>query len=426
VKLELRTFPVRAVSLGARSALDGEHLVVSAAELEGLVRADPRVAALHVHVAEPGSRTRILRVLDVIEPRAKVEGPGCTYPGFLGPPALVGEGITHRLDGVAVITVGTMEKGGAPGAEAGLRTTREQLIDMSGPGAQYSPFSQTRNVVLEPEVAPGLSIEDTDAAIRLAGLRVAGFLGDLTSGRSAASSATFELGPVDPGLPRVAYICQIQSDGVLRHTFLYGHELHRMTPTLVHPNELLDGALVNSAFSPQRIPTYVHASNRVVGELFRRHGRDVNFLGVVLTDSSWISDAEKSRNAWYTARLARALGAEGAVLTQEAGGNMMMDQMLMCRYAEQLGIKTVVVTFEMGGVNGDDLPLLYTVPEANAMVSAGNREEIVRLPAMERVLGARTILFTDVDASGEVEMPLRDIASSNDQTGAWTVRAVAY
>lgn len=426
MKLELRSFPVRAVAFGATSGLADDRLVISTADVERVVRTDARVTAVRVHLAEPGTRTRILRVLDVIEPRVKVEGPGSTFPGFLGPPALVGEGLTHRLEGVAVITTGTMEKGGAPGAEAGLRTTREQIIDMTGPGAAYTPFSRTWNVVLEIDVTSGLAVEEVDAAIRLAGLRVSGFLSELTRGQTPAASETFALGPADPALPRVAYIYQIQSDGVLRHTFLYGRDLYRMVPTFLHPNELLDGAVVNSAFSPQRIPTYIHCNNRVVTDLYRRHGRAVNFLGIVLTDGSWISDAEKSRNAWYTARLARGLGAEGAVLTQEAGGNMMMDQMLMCRYCEQVGIKTVVVTFEMGGVNGDDLPLLYAVPEAGAMVSAGNREEIVRLPAMERVMGASTILFTEIPAAGEIEVPLRDLASSNDQTGYWHVRAVAY
>jgi hypothetical protein len=107
------------------------------------------------------------------------------------------------------------------------------------------------NVVLEFDDRPDLSVEEADAAIRLAGLRVAGFLADLTRGQTPAATETFALGPVDPALPRVAYIYQIQSDGVLRHTFLYGRDLYRMVPTLVHPNELLDGALVNSAFSPQ-------------------------------------------------------------------------------------------------------------------------------------------------------------------------------
>lgn len=425
MQLTLGTFEVRDVVLGETNRLREGCLEVNARELRERLLEDSLFADVTLVVARLGERKRILRVLDVIEPRIKVEGPGCAFPGFLGSDELVGSGVTYRLNGVVVMTTGAMETSNIPGAEGGLRLSREQIIDMTGPLAKYSPFSRTVNLVLLFQPKQSLAVETYDHAVRMAGLRAAHYLATIARGSAPDRQETFELKPVDPELPKVVYIYQIQSDGVVRHSFLYAQDRYRMNPTFLHPNELFDGALVNGVFGAQRIPTALHTNNPVVLQLYRRHGIDLNFLGVVLTEGSNVSSGSKSRNAYYTARLAKAVGAEGAVLTQEAGGNMIMDQMLMCRYCEQMGIKTVVITYEMGGPQGDDVPLIYTVPEAVAMVSTGNREEPVVLPEMDELIGAETILFTNTSARGGAEVTLLEIGFSTDQTGSWYTRAMA-
>src|SRR5205807_8731847 len=94
----------------------------------------------------------------------------------------------------------------------------------------------------------------------------------------------FELQDVDPSLPRVVYIAQITSQGPFAGTFYYGGYLDRLLPTIVHPNEFLDGALVdgNVAGPNIRIPTIVHQNNPVVLELYREHGKTMCCAGVVL------------------------------------------------------------------------------------------------------------------------------------------------
>jgi glycine reductase complex component B subunit alpha and beta len=423
--LKLGTFRVSQVVFGRESRLEGGVLSVNPAEIEALVRSDPRVREVRFNLAEPGSRTRIIRVLDVIEPRYKVTGQGVCFPGFLGPPGLVGGGTTYRLEGVNVVTTGTM--GVWVGAESGLRTTREAIIDMSGPGATYSPFSGSWNLVVETTGEDSLSIDATDEMIRLAGLRVTGFLGALSANCVPDYVEQYELGQVNSELPKVIYIYQIQSDGVTRHTFLYGQDLYRPRPVYLHPNEIIDGALVNGSGSELRIMTAIHCNNRVVKELYQRHGKELNFLGVILTDGSFVSETEKSRNAYHVARLAKALGANGAILTQQASGNSVLDQMLMCRYCEELGIRTVLITFEWVDAQGEGLPLIVTTQEANAIISTGIKEARVQLPAMERVFGGKTILFTDIDAAGELNVvTLGDVASATDQSGFLKLRGVEY
>jgi hypothetical protein len=69
------------------------------------------------------------------------------------------------------------------------------------------------------------------------------------------------------------------------------------------------------------------------------------------------------------------------------GGNAFVDVMLTVKACERNGIKTTLVTYEHGGKAGLDSPLLYYVPEADAVVSTGTLDRAVDLPAVEKVIG---------------------------------------
>ena len=69
----------------------------------------------------------------------------------------------------------------------------------------------------------------------------------------------------------------------MAQTFLYGKHTQGLEPTLLHPNEMPDGALVNGTIALRRglprMAIHIIFSKR---ELYRRHGQDINFLGVVI------------------------------------------------------------------------------------------------------------------------------------------------
>ena len=48
-----------------------------------------------------------------------------------------------------------------------------------------------------------------------------------------------------PGTPKVAYLYMLQSQGLLHDTYVYGVDAKRIIPTLIHPNEVMDGAIVS-------------------------------------------------------------------------------------------------------------------------------------------------------------------------------------
>ena len=107
--LEMGTFPVTRVSFGSRTHYDNGHLEVDKSAVLEAVYRDPRIASADLEVAYPGESVRIWPVRDVIEPRIKVEGPGIVYPGVCGRPiTTVGEGRTHRLAGMGIAEVSSV------------------------------------------------------------------------------------------------------------------------------------------------------------------------------------------------------------------------------------------------------------------------------------------------------------------------------
>jgi len=79
-----------------------------------------------------------------------------------------------------------------------------------------------------------------------------------------------------------------------------------MVPTLLHPNEWLDGAVVTSYHtSIGGAETYFYQNNPVVAELYRRHqAREINFVGTVATIAS-ADNCDRERNCHYAANLVK-------------------------------------------------------------------------------------------------------------------------
>ncbi len=411
MKLERCIYRVRDARFGPTTDLADGVLTINKEELAARLNAEGFFTSVEISIARPGEAVRIIHVMDAVEPRAKPVG--SPYPGALGPMVVAGQGMTHVLDGLAILQTGTRQ---------GIQ---EGVIDMSGPGAEYGVFSRTINVVLQcapPPDAPSLAF---DQAIRTSGLLAAQYLAEAARDLTPDSVETFTVDPrdVDPALPRVVYICHLQSQGVLRDTFVYGENVRALLPTILHPNEVLDGAIVSSNYiiACQKNPTWLHANNPVVRELCARHGRELNFAGVIIANEH-STLREKSRSARFAAKLAAQAGASGVVMTQEGGGHADTDLMLCCAECEKLGMQTVMLINEIAGPQGDQPSLVDTTPWATAVVSTGNNDEIVDLPPMPCVLGGDTIDGVGPAAAG-FKTALGRIYTATNQFGATAMSA---
>ena len=404
------------VRFGTAEGLSDGVLTVDPEKLTALLTEDPLIRSVHLDVAAPGEKTRIIHILDAITPICSSDGANC-FPGFLGTPETCGRGTVCELRGVYLLTCGTF-----PSEDAILRT-REAVVDMWGEGSRYSPFASSMNLVLTLDTDTEAEKRNTDAAVRLAGLKAAEYLARIAE--ECEPDETEEIGALTPApeLPGVCAMLQLASIGTLFDTFLYGRTVDGILPTLISRQELLAGAVVTDEYfyGGQRQPTCMYQHNPIVEELLRRHGETVNFKGIILCRGYNNTNIDKRRAAGYCANLAEMLGATGVILHPESGGNSHVDCMLTAQECEKIGISTVILAAEMGDVESRDVSLIDYVPEATAIVSAGNREALVAIEKAERVLGGVSFLESTLGADEEQKIPLNFYFCATSQIGAWNI-----
>ena len=331
--------------------------------------ATPQVLAnIEVHLVHPGESCRIVLVVDAVQPMVKIRGRSTVYPGHFGAAIPAGEGRNHCLQGMALLVCAQF-----PEPTSGALAPHEALVDMRGPAAACCAFSDTVNVVLVCHPVPGVTNAEFDAALHQAKLKAAVYLAQATATQTPSTVRHFALPPVDPALPRVVFVNQLHQQGLMAQTFLYGKHTQGLEPTILSPSEMLDGALVNGNYrQPGRAITYAHSNNYMVRELYRRHGVEVNFLGVVIGRGWQDTQYLKARQGWMMARVARFLGAQVALITADVGGtggNNTIDFMQTIKACEQVGIRTVAIMQESGNPDGSEPTVVDHLPKADAVVS---------------------------------------------------------
>ena len=389
MELELFDFHIDDIQWGDRTSLAGGQLSLGLAEIQDQIKDLTRNINVAMELARPGESKRIVHVLDTMLPIDKLDDEARTFPGIDLPARLVGTGRTQRLRNVLVTIAGTF-----PHVEAmtPIEKPREGVIDMAGVGAQYSHGSDYFHLILTLEGEPSISNLAFDQALRTIGVRIARYLAGADKGATAPERRKLHLGPVHKKLPKVVLIYQIQSQIPLVRTFYYGEELSRTLPSFIHPNEFFDGAVVSGTYKSERkIPTSVHCENPFIEEMLRRHGSEFEFLGVILSRGYNDSFEQKKKMGLWSARLARTLGADGAIAMMEGTGNTTVDFMQTVKACEEEGIKTVAVLHEDNGAKGYERPLVDHPREADAMISRGNRSEKFYLAPLDRVIGGSEI-----------------------------------
>lgn len=382
MRLEIGNIFIKDVQFGPETKVQNGVLYVNKEELLLEVSGDERIQSIDFDIARPGEEVRIIPVKDVIEPRVKVEGKGGIFPGFMSKVDTVGSGRTHVLKGAAVVTTGKI---------VGFQ---EGIVDMSGEGAKYTPFSKTNNLVIIVEPKDGVLQHDHEQALRMIGFKAAIYLGKAGKDVEPDEIKTFETLPLleqvkqYPELPKVVYVYMLQTQGLLHDTYVYGVDAKKIIPTFIYPTEVFDGAIVsgNCVSACDKNPTYVHLNQPIIEDLYARHGKDYNFLGCIVTNENvYLADKERSSN--MTAKLVEFLGADAVIISEEGFGNPDADLVMNCNKITEKGIKTVLVTDEYAGQDGSSQSLADSTPKGDAIVTGGNANEVITLPPMKKVIG---------------------------------------
>ena len=394
MNLTIGRFPIQDVVFGSSTSYSDGVITINKEEALAFLREDEHILDVDIEIARPGESIRIVPVKEAVEPRVRMDG-RTLFPGVIGEIAPCGEGSLHATEGVAVLGVG--KHWGSFG---------DGLIDMGGEGAKYSPFSQLINVclVIDSDEPDQREQQKKNHAIRWAAHRFAEYLGNVLIDHTPKFVEEYELEPIlkrsgkEQSLPGVVLVMQAQSqmEELGYNDLIYGWDMNRYVPTFVHPNEILDGCIISGSFMPcsSKWSTYDMQNFPLIKELYAEHGKTLNFLGVILSNLN-VSLVQKERSAIFVAQIAKSLGADGAIVTEEGYGNPDADYIRCIEVLEDAGIPTVGVSNECTGRDGRSQPLVVLSEKANALVSTGNVSQLIELPPAEKVIGELEALARD-------------------------------
>ncbi|WP_346912249.1 glycine/sarcosine/betaine reductase component B subunit [Clostridium sp.] len=400
MKLEIGNFYVEDIVFGEKTEFAQGILTINKKEALNFVLEDKHIIEADLFIVKPGDNVRLMPVKEAIEPRVKLNG-NPLFPGYTGDLVKAGDGRTHALKNCSLLVVGKHWGGFQDG-----------LIDMNGEGAKYTYYSQLKNIVLVADTDEEFEKREQqkkNKALREAGHKLAEFIGSVVKDLEPEEIEEYELKPVIKReksvneLPSMVFVMQPQSqmEELGYNTFLYGWDMNRMLPTFMHPNEVLDGALISGSFMPcsSKWSTYEFQNNPTIKRLYKEHGKTINFLGIIMSNLNVALD-QKNRAALFVAQIAKSIGADGAIVAEEGYGNPDADFTACIVALEDAGVKVVGLTNECTGRDGQSQPLVSMDEKANAIVSCGNVSELITLPPMETVIGELESLGRDGVSGG--------------------------
>ena len=395
MRLEIGNFYVKDIVFGNELSYEDGILTIEKEAALNYIRQDERITEAELYIAKPGDQIRMCPVKEAIEPRVRPDGRSA-FPGYTGDMTRAGEGVTYALKNCSVLVVGRHWGGFQDG-----------IIDMSGEGQKYTLFGQLMNIVLVADTNEEFEKHEQQKkndALRRAGHKLAEYIANCVKELEPEETEVFDLGAmIKRGeevekLPSVVYVMQPQSqmEELGYNDLAYGWDMNRMHPTVMHPNEVLDGAIVSGSFMPvsSKWSTYDFQNCPNIKALYKEHGKTINFLGVIMSNLN-VALEQKERAALYVAQIANTLGADGAVVAEEGYGNPDADFVGCIVALEDAGVKTVGISNECTGRDGQSQPLVTLDEKCDAIVSCGNVSELIELPPMETVLGELQALGRD-------------------------------
>lgn len=395
MKLEFGNFYVKDIQFGKETSFNQGLLTIDKEDVLKFVMSDQRITDADLQIVSPGEMVRLCPVKEAIEPRIKLDK-SSLFPGYIGEIAQCGNSTTYALKNCSVIVVGKHWGGFQDG-----------LIDMGGEGSKYTYFSKLKNIVLVADTNEEFEKKEQQKkndALRRAGHKIAEYIAQCVRDLNPDDVETYELEPITKrsnevnSLPSVVVVLQGQSqmEEMGYNDLVYGWDMNHFVPTLMHPNEILDGALVSGSFMPcsSKWSTYDMQNAPVIKRLYEEHGKTLNFLGVILSNLN-VALEQKERSALFVAQIAKTLGADGAIVAEEGYGNPDADFVGCVVALENAGVKVVGLTNECTGRDGNSQPLVTLDEKLDAVVSCGNVSELIELPPMERVIGELQSLSRD-------------------------------
>ena len=396
MKLSIGNLYVKDVVLGEENSFkDGVLTINKKAAIDYLMGEDEHITSLDIVIARPGDDTRIVPVIETIEPRCRMDG-RTLFPGVTGDLVPCGDGELKAFKQCCVTVVG-----GTCGSFG------DGVIDMGGEGAKHTYWSKLINICMVGETDEEDERHEqqkTNHALRWAGHRFAEWIGQIAKDLEPEDTEEYVFDPVlkrspdRANLPNVAIVLQPQSqmETLGYNDLIYGWDMNRYLPSFVSPTEVLDGMMISGSFMPSssKWSTYEFQNFPTIKELFAEDGKSLNFVGVIMSNLNVALD-QKERSAIMVRNIALNLGVDYAIVTEEGYGNPDADYVRCQVILEDAGIPVVGISNECTGRDGKSQPLVTLDEKLVALVSSGNVSELSELPACKTVIGCLEAMNRD-------------------------------
>ena len=139
------------------------------------------------------------------------------------------------------------------------------------------------------------------------------------------------------------------------------------------------------------MPTSLHCDNPFIWELLNRHGKGVNFRGVILSRGYNDSFEQKKKMGLWVARLAKTLDADGALAFMEGTTTARSISCRPSRHAKMKASRPAAVLHESNGPKVLRAAAVDHPEEADGMISRGNVSEKIYFPPLASVIGGPEI-----------------------------------
>ena len=387
-RLQIDYIHIKDVKFGDRTALDHGVLTIDKQELLDMAGSE-LFGKLDIKLARPGENCRILGIHDIMQPRCKADAPETSYPGIWGKLAPVGEGRTVALKGVVVSDIYY------------AKCNVKYYLDMGGECARYTNFSRHFHVILDAEPAEGVSDLSYAEALKYASLTINVRLAKLGIGETPDETKTYQLGPVGPGpdgkpLPRVAYHVVHMASHETWNFLMYGQSALNFLPIVVQPTEILDGAMIWRYWEPN----YFLQEEIYIKELMERHGKDIDFAGVVFSNNVMKIDGKDTMGMIAATLCKETLKADCVIVNKSGMGHCQLDQALAFNWEEKMGMRCVMNLSAVSNDRPGDM-LVIADPRIDAVINSGRNYDLHH-PRVERLIGEGTNVpsLLGVDARG--------------------------
>lgn len=380
MKLKVERIRIKDLKFGDRTCLKDGILYVNEEDIQAFGKAEPCFETLKIDIARPGNSTRIINVVDVVQPRCKVSG-GIDWPGVLSDDyEIAGSGVTRAVEGMGIVL-----------CQNNTYWSRKWgSFDMSGECAAMNPYAKMPELVIEPMAKDGTDFRDYREGVRRIGYKTSVLLAKVTLGMEPDETEEFCNEKQYPDLPSIAYSYQIYSKQYdtqnYREPMVYGNAVPDSLPLIMQPTEIMDGA-ISLCGGFRCVTTYEIQNHPVIVELMRRHGKELNFAGVLITVTS-----VEARHRYLVSKMAASLlkeelHADGVIVTKGVGGASTLCVGAIASEAEKLGIKAVPIIQILNGKSNLDIECMISEPNVDSIICSGTYYHNFTLPPVENLLG---------------------------------------